>query len=536
MRNTLGGSLVLILGVSLFLWKFKSSSVEEIVSVPKEGGRAPAALSQQQFDFERKVKASLDQKVLAERDYQGLFNVQTLSNQRYRFSFSLTDEKGQGVPSNLFLEATLNPDLEILSVSEPTPQSAEEEDVLTFLKDLVSIFAYRSHQDTAGNYAYEIKNLGTHQLMKRKTRYLDEKINAITLVESIHRINPGIEYSGLEITSLKLSLGKSAQELVTKTSYRMVLSKENKPISFVSSTKGVRARDLHFGSLKVSPVFSVHEKTSWESVAARLGTLSQVGAQERGEIFHKTVMALNDHPEKLADFLGWFNGAVLNASFFNASLFSFGIGTLATVGTPDAQHALVQLYQRLVSDPSQVAQCHSILNALTTTEVSLTEEVHSLLATELNQIHGTDLAMNAAFALGTAIQKETALNLDSQADVVALAQAAAQAKSQKDRLDFLDAMGNSGNAAFLPQISEQLRSQDPLWREKATYALRFMNDSSAAPLLTNALNDSSLGVQIAAVRAIALQKNLAPYQASLNACAASAVETLSALCSKVLSN
>jgi hypothetical protein len=63
-----------------------------------------------------------------------------------------------------------------------------------------------------------------------------------------------------------------------------------------------------------------------------------------------------------------------------------------------------------------------------------------------------------------------------------------------------------------------MNSQNSAEREKAVFALRFMNVETAAPLLIHAYQDQALNVKQASVRAIQYQDSLKPYASLIRVC------------------
>ena len=82
----------------------------------------------------------------------------------------------------------------------------------------------------------------------------------------------------------------------------------------------------------------------------------------------------------------------------------------------------------------------------------------------------------------------------------------------------IDAIGNSGDAHFLPYLEQDLHSDNESVREKAAFALRFVQSESSKSLIEFAMNDSKLSVQIATVKAIQYHSDVQTYSSILTTC------------------
>jgi HEAT repeat protein len=152
-----------------------------------------------------------------------------------------------------------------------------------------------------------------------------------------------------------------------------------------------------------------------------------------------------------------------------------------------------------------------------------------------------DLAQAASYALGASLQKTA--EESHKSDVIdAIRQAWTQSESVGDRLALLDAMGNSGQPAYLPELRSVIDTRN--WanaeegsalRAKAVFALRFIRTSDAAQILAQALTEPDLRVRQAAVQAVAMASWNEIFRKPLQSCATSdSVASLQANCRSVL--
>lgn len=497
------------------------------VSMPEKHSGIMSPSATEVYSFERKVKATVNEKTIADTQYSGFFIVnwvsETASEKTGRFSFILKDAEA----SQIFLEAKMTPDYKIISLLEPKVQNAEEEDLLSFTKDLVSIYAFQSLSDTTGRYQARIYETSKGNWLKKKLKYEDPKFASLSFNKSIHQIKMVKteiqELSGVEETALA-----NNENAGFKTHATYLLRR--------TSTKGLTKSKLTAGLMKnvklepalltVVPIFVAQEKINWADTYAQLDLKTALTGNERLQWFHEVTKSLKANPSKIGEFIAWARSNLQNGKTAN-----FAVGVLATLGTPEAQKELVGIYNQSASHPELKPLCHVILNAFATASVVSTPETKEFLSSQMRSNGNSDLAINAAFAMGATLQKEPSPVYEQQ-----LSETAAQAKTMNEKLAYIDAMGNSGSSQFLPQISENMSSADSAVKEKSIFALRYMSDERATTLLQGAMNDPALSVKITAVKAISYQRDITPFRNSLAQCAQSSEVRLKEICTQTLSN
>ena len=299
---------------------------------------------------------------------------------------------------------------------------------------------------------------------------------------------------------------------------------------------GIKKPKLNFstlneGTLKTEPSPKDSEKISWKSVKENLEQVSKLTGKERLDLFHELAKGLKANPEKISEFIDW-----VQANLNDPQKASMAIGLLATVGTSETQQALIKLYQTFVNTGGQDQLAHMVLNSLTVTEAKLSPETRSFLNSILASHDNPSMTINAAYAVGTAIQKDHD-SVQNMSDIKKLTELTEQTSATNEKLVYLDAIGNSGSAAFIPVISANIVSTEPIVREKAVFAMRFMSDERVPGLFEQAMNDTDVNVQIAVVKAIRYQQDPHHYSSLLMSCASKAKDKeLKNLCSQAMAN
>ena len=524
------------------------SSSEYIESLKREPASESTAISKEVFEFERKIDGLLSlgdtksKKPLVNTQYHGhLFIDWTNISASYRIGrFSIEVKDAPEI--QLYVEAKISKDFNLLSLREPKAKNEKEEDALLFLKDLISLYAFQSTEDTTGKYKATFKKSpeqeeGVEQiLLKKKIQYLDSKLAEIKFMKSIHEIRLGTldanafpileQVSGLEDTQMNSGHGP---EFKIHTFY---LLKNLNP----NQTTGIKKPKLEFSTLnsttiKTVPTLIETGKISWKMVREKLDQIGKLTGKERLDLFHELVKGLKANPERLSDFMEW-----AHANMSDPQKASMIIGLLASVGTSETQQNLVKLYQTFVATPGQDHLAHMVLNSLTMTEAKLSPETRSFLNSVLSSHDNPSMAINAAYAVGTAIQKESDYSKNIN-DIKKLTELTEQTSAVNDKLIYLDAIGNSGSSAFIPVLSASIVSNEPIVREKAVFAMRFINDERVPAMFEQSMNDTDVNVQIAVVKAIRYQQNPQAYTSLLVNCASKAKDKeLKNLCSQPITS
>ena len=473
------------------------------------------------YQFDRRMKAVINKKeTLTDIHYAGYLFIDwkvVKSGERLgMFSFQV---KGTNT-SPVFVEVGLSNDYSLLSLKEPKISNEDEENALLFLKDLISIYSFKTFEDTTGKYSGTINMVSEDKTgrvwIKRKVKYSDATLAALKFNSSVHKFQVSEkleEASGLEDAQMENELKTHSVYLLKRLSAAEVKSLGLKKNPIDSSTP------LFAGSLKTNPNKLVAQKTSWDVLEKKLNTMSKLSAKERLGKFHELVKEMKSNPEKLPNFMEW-----MKAGMADQQKTSMGVGILATVGSAETQHELVQLFDQSKNNSPETA--HLILNSLATSGNKLASEAATMLNSILeNPKANPELTANAAYALG------------ASGDIKKITELANQATSNSEKVVYIDALGNSGSVDALPYLLESAQSADPQIREKAVFALRFVNDQRVNSLFEQSMNDSSMGVRYSVVKAVPFQANPHEYETLLKNCSMQASDkNLKSLCTQALAS
>lgn len=465
------------------------------------------------FHFDRRLKAVLDHKnVLTDIHYEGKMYVQWIYRQKNErtglFTFDVNDSS---IPA-VFAEVKLDQGYQILSLKTPLYESENEQNAILFLKDLISIYAFQSLEDTSGKYEAEVKKSESTDetvWIKKKTRYENLNYASLKFTKSIHEIHLKSELeeaSGLEETQ--------KGELTTFGVYQLKRLNDNTVKSF-----SIQNLSMKPDSLTTNPNQVAKTKTSWVMLESKLNELFQLKGQEKMNAFHDVLTMLKNNPELLKEFMKW--AKVEPVDPLKTRL---AIGLLSSLGTNESQHELVTMYQE---DKNQSREkSHLILNSFATSGSKLSTEAVGLLNAVLDQRKETpELAANAAYALGAA------------GDVKKITELAKKSSSTPEKVIYIDAIGNSGSLDSLPFLLESTKSSDPLIREKAIFALRFVNDPRVKTVFEQSINDPQVSVRYSVVKAVPYQAAPHEYDSMLKNCTNQSTEqNLRKLCSQTLAN
>lgn len=439
------------------------------------------------------------------------------------------------------------------SLARTTANGSQER--LNILKDLLSQWAFLTDIDTVGSYESVLRSgsgkQGAVLIQKNKTRYVRGVTPVLPeIVKSSHEIvwdeRQGLprRLRGQELTKVGANGGISSDgsyrlEFVRSVAVPMATKVEEfeAPESLLLDV----SRDKWNGHPDYAAV-------SWESVRHGLLDLDSLKPAGQLKVFGDLVKILKAKPEKLGSVLDLLHEYDEIKNGARSALFRAVVGALASVGTPEAQAAVIGVYR----DPScPVSGKGTILAALTTTQALATTETRDFLLDAMRTEVNHDLALGAGFALGSALQQAAASGVAADlagADDVSRRQAlqavrdawaiqqASSSVSTGDRLALLDVMGNSGRSEFLPDLKSVLASEaDPIVRAKAVFALRAIATEDARELLVKSLADPAVQIREAAAAAIAQGSWNEVFRSAVSACASSdSVTRVQAACQRIL--
>jgi hypothetical protein len=471
------------------------------------------------FRFDRRMKAVMNEKdVLTDIHYSGYLFVdwKEVGKEKRKGIFSFHVKDAPELP--VFAEVELSSDYFLLEMKVSTVTNEDEENAVLFLKDLVSVYAFRTFEDTTGKYEGSLKILNKTEketiLLKKKNKYESSSFAQLKFNKSIHEYRVGEqleEVSGFEDTQM----GKEIKTSGVYQLKRLVVGDVMK--LGIKKPKLDLKTPLMIATLKTNPSEIIEKNAPWEELEKKLSLLPTLTGKARLGLFHELVKEMKKNPKNLDAFMAW-----MKAGLDEPQKVSMGIGILAAVGNEKAQHELVQLYEQRSKESPETA--HLILNSFASKTMKPSAEVIGMLNSILDhRKENPDLAANAAYALGAV------------GDVKKINELAEQASDKNEKIIYIDAMGNSGSSESLPFLLESVKSSDPQIREKAIFAMRFVNDERVKPIFEQSMNDASMSVRYAVVKAVPFQSNPRDYEVLLMNCAnQSGEQQLKSLCSDAL--
>jgi hypothetical protein len=472
------------------------------------------------YHFERAIHAELkgkEVKPLVELSLSGTVFVTEVSHtpttHRYGVQFELAQgSEKQSHESKLPFLVEVSNDQNVVSIQIPSMVQKNDEDDLNVLRDFVSLYAYGSNQDTAGTYLFKLKRTGT-EVEKLKLKYDAGSLQVPTILTAATRgeVDPDsgawLKASGIEKTSIS---GVGANQSILTTSAFKIEKLDSQTHPRVAINYNVLMKDAGV-ALVASAILEVR---SWADLKRELANVRQLPRSKRLSLFHDLTKLLKSDPAVVLEFRKYIESVAQEPG-----LMTFGIGVLATAGSPSAQSVLRDWYQ------GKFDQEHTILNAFSTADAPMSDDTRFFLRKIADQrSENPDLAQNAVFALGSALKHSS----DDEARK-ALQSYYSNSQSEADRISALDAIGNSGDGHFLPTLKQAIDSGTPSEKERAVFGVRFLPADTAAPLLRAAYQDENAGVRQASIRALVYQDNLSPHAQLIHDCASAGESTCKTL-------
>jgi len=469
-----------------------SDAVRRFAREAKEEPSRPRTV----YRFKRTIRATLSGKKLVDVVLSGSLFVDELpakteGARTERLSFVLDE----GTTPAVSLKLTLDRDGRLLDLRQPPTAGLSETDAeaVSVLKDLASILAYASDEDTLGRYAARVRK-EPNRFHKSKLRYETAAAEGIEILKSRHEVEWSdraelpTRFTGEEETRA----GLARQAIETFSAYAIVRAGAGRE---PAQARADTASAWEETRLAVQARGLVAPRVQWTEIRARWNESDSLIGQPRLAFYHRTLRSLKQHPEKIAELKDW----ILKSGARSAT---FGIGVLATHGTPEAQRTLREIYAELARLPEARGLQHTILSSFTTTEAKLEPETREFLAEVASDKEAEpELALNAAFAIGASIKKEP-----SEGDERKLLELTRGAADLEEKLAYIDAIGNSGSPNLLPALEDSLRSDNSRVRAKAVFALRWMRADAVTKRTEEFLTDASPDVRSAAERALRYQR------------------------------
>jgi hypothetical protein len=246
-----------------------------------------------------------------------------------------------------------------------------------------------------------------------------------------------------------------------------------------------------------------------------------VSEKEQEEIFQDVVDALKDDPSLVSDY-----ERVATTSPPGSRSTSMIIGALGALGTPEAQEAMIQIFQESAASPEEKQK---IMMEFAVAPQPLTESTKGFLKDYYEKSDPTidSLATSAGLALGTSIafdgDPKTIRYVKEKWEKATpglFSKETSHTTVQQEHL--LGVMGNSKSDAFINEVEESAKSDNVTLRSAAITATRFSQDEKGRSILHDGLfKDSDTEVRLSAANAMYYQPADARSFSDLQSCAAS---------------
>jgi hypothetical protein len=464
------------LAFAVVLWHFTEdrSGTGIVSTVSIESSHTDEIIRREQFSFEKSgsVKFDFSEKVIEQKLSGKLF-------------IDWTNEKVATVSlqvghahSAVYLRAQFQNDFQLKCVEFPQNLTESENDSITLLRDLLFNYSFRTNWDENGEYQAFLNSTtsrsGDTLLTKVKKKYLDPEKESLRVEQSRHeiRLSPRLVTAQGSEEYFVENVGQSAW---AKVKYSLTALKENQFLSFSKTERplGECLKDF----------LPTTQLNTFSSPVDMKENLNQLKVSSRGEqltLSRKIVKAMRTNPQ----------------------LSALALGMLGNLGTPEAQKALVGLFQEASDGPGHIH--YQVLNSLTLTKAALTHESREFLK---SRMHESDLfTEGAAYALGSSIQNNNEA-LEGQRDLQFLVSELDQAMDSESKIIYLDALKNSGSADAFATYKKYSVSDDEGIREKAIEALQTIESQEKILIYKNALNDPSPRVRAQAIEGLSVVEN-----------------------------
>ncbi len=414
-----------------------------------------------------------------------------------------------GKSSLAVARAELSKDLEIVRL-----EGQLENEAGWALKDALSSWAFFGQEDTSGSYRAQI----TEQegvWTKSKLAYTQFSAPAPAKAPQVKSSSHRMKWDP-QISAPFWIEGSEKWELQPTTSGTIALSYRLDLLSSAYFKRPLTQGSLPQARLSNESALASHDSRelkrtttgrTWSELRSALLRSDALSGTERLTLFNDLLTALKANPGLASEL----EAIARKAGPAGSRAFSLAIGTLATAASPEAQASLRSLYRDAAIPTEAKGQ---ILSAWTTTDGTLDPPTRALLRSESEGGENSSLSSGASYALGSAMRHGVdPESLDSIRKIHSSAMTAA------DRERALEAMGNSGRPEFVETMKQELQSENEQLRSAAAFSLRMIPGEEARAALEVALNDSSSGVRMAAVEALAYRPHGENWEAALTRCA-----------------
>ncbi len=205
---------------------------------------------------------------------------------------------------------------------------------------------------------------------------------------------------------------------------------------------------------------------------------------------------LKAHPEQAAHLVAMIRDGGIPERLRPAAFMA-----LQLCGTPQARAALMTaLADESMTEMDRARAAFALSDVPQPTRESARALVDAASDSQPQLVSGTSVR-----ALGHLTERARTLDPEMQRELQeTLSRELAAARDDSRAIDVVDAIGNSGDTSFVPELEQRLADGSPAMREHAARALRRMEPSEAmAPLLARLEVETDPGVQTALVDTLA---------------------------------
>jgi hypothetical protein len=389
--------------------------------------------------------------------------------------------QGRSIQSTLPVWVRKDSEGHLLDLKSATPRSDREREQLNFIRDWISLYAFREQRDPLGEYDARFIQEPAF-LMKIKERYVHSSVPEIQILKSHHELyltekGEVSKIRGIERTRSPIS---GEWTLESRSEYKIELSQERETGPVFESMSESASIQLSLEQIRFEG------RRSWSQIKKDFVDRALSRHPERLHQFHEVQRFLRSHPESVGEFKN-----LAESVRGDITKFQLAIGVFANLDSDEAQGILRQWYD---SESERPEVQTLVLNALALTRVKIRNETVEFLM----RLSSKDDA--ALYALGSSMSGTPSLRVREF-----LIDLESRSRSDTERQKVIDAIGNSRDPGFVDVLERAFVSGGPTLRETAIYATRFMPKDQVSALLNRARGDLDPGVREAVGRSLRAQ-------------------------------
>ncbi|MCM0606249.1 MAG: HEAT repeat domain-containing protein [Xanthomonadaceae bacterium] len=416
--------------------------------------------------------------------------------------------------SHISLRVLVSTNGEDITLFQSHSLQPDENQSISILKDMISLLIFSSQEDTTGKYHSEMKleseSSELRNFVKTKLTYIAQNSPTPAILKSKHdliwdsHLGMPLTLSGDELTqfgNLTIQILASYQINLTHVNQSSNIDPlissltENTPLALeLDTNEKTDEKLLH--------TMQQAKAMDWEVITQKLNQIEVLNSQEQLKVFGELVKSLKAGKTRVTGLMDFLKTKNVLKQGEKSAIFKTSTGALASLGTPEAQSALIEIY----NDPAVPTSGRgTILSALTTMSSPQTPETQKQLIETVKNESNPNLSLGAAYAVSAF----------PTAPVVELIR-----DMKHEQLETaIDMIGNSGSEKFLPDLTKIITGDNPTSvRAKAVFALRSIPGVSAAQFLGQCLSDHDVQVRESAIDVILSTPWTSHYSAAINNC------------------